>query len=701
ADLERLVAGDPPAAPAASPKDARFRMYATVSAVLRTAAAARPLVLVIDDLQWADEGSVALLARVAEDLERMRVLVLATYRDRRLADPLESAIARLARNPHAELVPLSGLERDDVGELLERTAAVRSPSLAAALAAHTLGNPFFVGEVVRMLVAEGRMERAGRHPRQALESVPSTVRHVVGHRLGAVSPGAREVLEAAAVRGTEFDADVVARALGRPAIDVGEALEAAAAAHLVREDAARGGAWSFAHGIVRQAVYERVSRTRRGRLHAAVAAALEERRAGAADDVGDLAHHYGVAAAIGLDTHAPAVRYSRQAAERAIGLLAYDVAVEHLERAERLLGTMGDGAVAEHCDVLLALAQARAAAGDLPQAKRDSVTAARLARAAGDTQRLAQAARRRAEWATYGIVDHEAVALLRDALARLPEADGEDRAHLLALLAARLDPAEAQPQRERLIAEALAIARRRGDREALPLLLLRSAYINFGCDRAAFRAAATDEAIAIGGDDDEYAMRAHVLRFADALAAGAPAVADAELERYAAIARRLKLPYYDWYGLILRATREAFRGDAAAAERLAEAARASIGAQEDDSDQEWVVQRLMVARLRGRLADARAEPLQANAERYPDLLMWRAMASWLDAETGRRDRAAGAVSAELLARLDRVQRDEDRLTVLFFLGDTVATLGDRYAAQRLLPLLAAEAARNVVTDRGW
>ena len=679
-----------------SPEKAHFRRYAAATELLQRAGAARPLVLVFDDLHLADQASVDLLRRLADDLHRMRVMVLATYREPGRADNgLDDAIAHFATQRQADVVELGGLHDDDIAELLERTGGFRSPRLAGALAAHTNGNPFFVCEIVRMLIAEGGLEEAGRHPEQSLESVPSTVRHVVRHRLRAVTDPTRRVLDAAAVQGAEFDADVVSAAVELPPIAAWDALEEAKGEQLVRERDA-GGGWAFAHAIVQRVVYEQLSGTRRARLHAAVARAL----AGTAEDVGQLAHHYCIAASVGIDAPA-AVEYSCLAAERAAGLLAYETAVEHLQRALGVLERRGRGAANERCEVLLRLAEARECAGDTEGAKRDRVRAAAVARESGAYEQLALAARDRAEWAAYGVIDDEAIGLLRDALERLPAGDSALRAELLALLAARMDPVEDQPERELLIDEAIDVVRRLGRREALPMLLSRKALIAAGPGREHVRAAATREAIGSGTGDREGALWAHAVRFADALAVGSIDAADAELDDYAEIARHVKRPYYDWYLLVLRGTREAFRGDVEQAARLVDSARARIGELEPDSEHEWVVQRHMLARLTGRPGETPVDLLHAYAERYPSLLMWRAMAASADAELGRFERAAHGVELCLLDGMERVQRDPDRLTTLVFLADTVASLDDSSRARELLAVLEPEADRNVVTERGW
>ena len=240
---------------------ARWRLFESVDAALRTGA---PTVLALDDLHWADKGSLLLLAHLVRASRPAALLVVGTYRESELSrtHPLAATLADLRRERLYERVSLAGLEAGDVAELVR--GWLGSDELAPTLHEETAGNPFFLEEVVRHLREAG-----------AGSGIPESVREVLGRRLSRLGDGANRALQAAAVVGRDFDLALLERLDALAGVDVLEAVEEAAAAQLVREDGARPGRYGFAHPLVRETVYEELSLTRRVRLHGAVADALE------------------------------------------------------------------------------------------------------------------------------------------------------------------------------------------------------------------------------------------------------------------------------------------------------------------------------------------------------------------------------------------------------------------------------------------
>jgi len=187
----------PPAEP--DPEMARFRLFDAMTACLRSAAAARGLVVVLDDLHWADRASLLLLGFVAGELPDTRLLLVGTYRDVEVdrRHPLSGTLAELFRTPATSYVALSGLERADVGRFIAGvTGADPAADLVAAVHDQTEGNPYFVGELVRLLAAEHRLEAAGL----AGAGVPEGIRHVIGRRLNRLPDAVTGSLSVACVQ---------------------------------------------------------------------------------------------------------------------------------------------------------------------------------------------------------------------------------------------------------------------------------------------------------------------------------------------------------------------------------------------------------------------------------------------------------------------------------------------------------------------
>jgi hypothetical protein len=262
---ERLPNLPPP--PDGDPERARFRLFDSITTFLRNAGAAQPLVLVLDDLHWADKPSLLLLQFLARELRGARLLVIGTYRDVGVGrrHPLSETLADLAREQLAERVVLRGLGEHDVARFIEITAGLKPPpKLVEAVYRETEGNPFFVNEVVRLLVADGRLQ----HPEQIKSwdlGIPQGVREVVGRRLDHLSAECNRTLTVASVIGREFGLDVLERVTGLDGDRLLETLEEAIAARVIVEVPRAGGRFTFSHALIRDTLYDELAATRRMR----------------------------------------------------------------------------------------------------------------------------------------------------------------------------------------------------------------------------------------------------------------------------------------------------------------------------------------------------------------------------------------------------------------------------------------------------
>jgi DNA-binding SARP family transcriptional activator len=288
-----------------------------IEARLTAAAAARPVVLVLDDLHLADRNTLALLARVARGAAGERLLVIGAYRDAdAVGTPLLAAIAELRRECDVERVAVEGLTVDEVAELLAGAADPRR------IHDRTDGNPFFVRELARHL-----SER-----RDVADDVPESVSDVVLARVARLSRGSAEALTAASVLGESFDLSALELLLG--ADDLLDVLDEASAAGLV--DDAPSGRFRFAHALTRDAVYGSIGLVRRAELHRRAAAALEGVHGlEPGPELGAVALHLCEGARAGDAERA--VELAERASEWALARDAYEQAVTLLTRALAVL----------------------------------------------------------------------------------------------------------------------------------------------------------------------------------------------------------------------------------------------------------------------------------------------------------------------------------------------------------------------------
>ena len=268
-----------------APDTQRYRLFEAVTAVTERITRQRPLLLVLDDLHWADQPTVLLLRHLLRGLSDQRVMILATYRDVevRPSDPLPELLGSLRREGWSDRRVIGGLDEAETQELvMARAGRPADPSFARRLRANTHGNPFFIEELLWEL-----RHAEPRAPRDALSEddlaqmgVPREVEEVIVRRLGRLDPSIGDVLTAAAVIGRQFRFEVLAAGLDRPTEDVLDALEAAMAAGLVLEHSEPPvGRFSFCHALVRETLYARLTRTRRARLHAFIGQALSAHEA--------------------------------------------------------------------------------------------------------------------------------------------------------------------------------------------------------------------------------------------------------------------------------------------------------------------------------------------------------------------------------------------------------------------------------------
>jgi DNA-binding CsgD family transcriptional regulator/tetratricopeptide (TPR) repeat protein/DNA polymerase III delta prime subunit len=347
--------------PALEPEQARFRLFDSITTFLKNASQTQPLMLVLDDLHWADRSSLLLLEFIAREISKSHLLLIGTYRQTEVSQehPLSHTVGNLIRQQDFLRVQLQGMTPQEVEQLLALAIRDRpSPHLVEAVHGRTEGNPLFVIEIIRMLRQEG-LEEGQDH----ITRIPSGVRDAIGRRLSRLSQRCNQVLTTASVIGKEFDfkllaalSDVIAEEELLAAID--EAL----AAHLIEESSGGTERYRFSHALIQEVLSKEISASRKVRLHARIGEALEELYgANTEAHAGELAYHFLQAASV-LGA-GKLVHYSLLAGEQALNSYAYEEAMAYFQQG--LEAKEGQPMDAETAALLFGLGRAQMATRDL------------------------------------------------------------------------------------------------------------------------------------------------------------------------------------------------------------------------------------------------------------------------------------------------------------------------------------------------
>jgi class 3 adenylate cyclase len=643
------------AAPVPSdPETERHRLFEAVSDFLAEMSQTDAVVLVLDDVHWADKPSLLLLRHLLRAGTPTRLFVLATYRDTDLdrTHPLADVLADLRRVPGVSRLDLAGLDASEVTALMESTAGhdLDQPGveLAIALQRETDGNPFFVGEVLRHLAESGAIvQREGRWTSDfSLDEVglPEGIREVVGRRLSSLSDAANRALAMGAVIGAQFDLATIEAAGGPQGDELFDALDQAEQHAIIREVSGTVGRYVFAHALTRSALYEELTTNRRVRMHAQIALALEARHAHRLDaHLDELAYHFTEGALAG--DAAKAVEYCRRAGQRAEAELAFESAATHYERALSTLELVDVPDLVEQCDLQLALAKALWNAGD--ERARDAVfAAASSARALGDAERLANAALvlTMTSGTSDSQFDGDLVALLEDALEGVGEAPTGLRARLLSSLAAELQWSPQSERRMQLARESLAVAREAQDAVALNLVLTRGwALLDGSRPMVGDIEALIAEAEPLARSTGDPAQLANVLQNKAFMAAcrGDGAAFAEHLDEAARLVDGLRRPRLTYVTRCYASALAAFCGDLDRAEQLANET-IELGQRAGLSDATIIgfygVYLYQIRTAQGRVAEL-IPLLEARVSENPDVPVWRVALGGALLESERLDEA--------------------------------------------------------------
>jgi DNA-binding winged helix-turn-helix (wHTH) protein/tetratricopeptide (TPR) repeat protein len=488
--------GDPePVTVDPSSEGQRFRFFDAAMRVLRVCAQLRPIVLVLEDIQWAGSGSLRLLEHIALEFVGAPLLLIATVRDetRERGNPVDRTVALLRQQPDSESIELTGLSRREVGELLsaaiggERNAPV---DLISELYARTEGIPFFVGEATRFLEERGDLENPERIPRHGV-TLPARAVDLIRRSIDGISADCAELLGAGAVLGREFAmsaATVVGEKNREEALDL---FDEAIRAGILEESQEVVATYRFTHALFQEAIYDGLSPSRRARLHRAAAKRLEQQHAGALEPVlSELAHHHHQSIAVGDPERA--FDFAVQAARQAERLLAWEQSAGHYEQAVASFEHFESVDPRRRVETLLALGEAHRLSGNRARRIAAFEQAVGVARAVESSKTFTRAAVGLcdvSEWSAR--IPENSNLILEEALAGTDSSDHVALARLttrLGYLAVR-DREIAEPYGR----EAVAFARKSQDPVALQECLYILLYIIGGPDHLDERSRLIDE----------------------------------------------------------------------------------------------------------------------------------------------------------------------------------------------------------------
>ncbi|MCZ4316186.1 AAA family ATPase [Comamonadaceae bacterium G21597-S1] len=684
----------------------RFRLFDAVVGFLRRAAQRAPLLLVFEDLHWADATSLRLLAFLASELDDCALLVLGTYRDTELsrAHPLVDTLAELARSPAFGRIALGGLSGAETEAFMSATIGHTADAhLASALHARTEGHPLFLEETLRLIVDGGMPAPdapAASFPLAPLQ-VPTGVREAIGKRLNRLSATTARLLSKAACIGRRFDTDILTRLESERSEDeVLQALEEAVGSHLI-EPVPESHDFRFSHALIRETLYDEMLALRGSRLHLRIGELLEAQHGQADGQVlPQLAYHFGAAG-----TAAAAVKaldYATRSAEQARQVLAFEEAGNQYRLALQVQHKHLAADAALRCRLLLQLGDVELSAGSGLAARDVFALAGTLARSGGHTEWFARAAIGFERASMLAAQSGEAaVALLSEALALHQHADGL-RVELLARLCRACVYSDRASEAVAAHTQAVALARTLGEPQGLFVALASIVSANYWPRMLAQRLEAAREAWRI-----VEAVR-HKVPFIDLVPyyladlehAGDIATLRQVLDLSMHLAEQSRSPYLMALCRHTEALLAINEGRFAQAETWAiEALHSGRRITRDQAASAYGMQMFCLRREQGRLGEA-LPVLRHFVQSTPEAQQWPPGLALLYAELDMR--------AECQAQFDnlpwhtamRPARDASTLTIIFFAAEICVYLHDVARAATLYPLLAEHAGSNLMPDFG-
>ena len=680
---------------------ARFRAAAAAADAVTDAASAADLLVILEDLQWADHASLFLLRELAAELPGSRLLVLATCREG-AGEPWRTSLADLARLPGVHIMRLAPLSETAVAGLLRAAGVTTDPELTRFVHARSEGNALYVTTLARVLAAQpGAAADAEAVTRIAAGS--AEVSQLVASLLRDLDDGARALLAAASVLGADFDSGLAAAVAGTAAEvagtsqDAAGALSAAQTCGLVTRQPDRPGSWWFTHALVRDGIYASLGEDQRIALHAAAADALEPLARHAPERGGEVATHL-LRAAPDRATLRRAAGWAAAAAQAATAALAFEDAVRYLATALTAAESAGV-AGAGRAELLIELATAEYRAGQLAVSLQHAVAAADAAERDGRLDLVAGAA------LVVRGVGHTPVALTLLGLCDRALADrgapATQRARLLAQRAAALAELGDLDAAAAGSAAAMTAAAAAGDPAAeLEAIRARVAALSAPQHRAErLRLGTRAVELATPAGQPLAAVLGRVWRIDAAYQLLNLEAVDAEIAQIAQLADSTRLPLARWHLLRQQASRAALTGQLAVArDRSDEARQLAFRIQDPSGAGLSYVFAVWLAFLRGDAGEIPADFFDVIAAAPPIPIVRAPLARALFA-VGRTDEAQAVYETlrQLPAAGDKDVRTFGALTQLM---DLIIAFRDSELAQATYDLIHARVNDSGATGTG-
>ena len=672
----------------------RHLLFEAVSDLLTRLAALSPLVLLLDDIQWAEPTAVQLLRHLGRGLVNVPVLLVLSARDtdERRSSELRAVLADLERRPGRRIC-LDGFDDDELAGLTASLLAVDAAAVTSAVSAQlrdqTAGNPLYATQLVRHWAETGHLALAATEVEFAAgaagDEVPASLRNLLWSRVSSLGDEVVEVLSAAAVLGTQFAVGAVIDMVGISESDAVDALDVAEAAGLLVDVEARAATLRFVHILVARAVYAGPPRGRRRRLHAQAAQVLAKRAdAPTIHLAAQIARQYALGGML-----AEASRWAMTAGDYAAEQLSpaeaarwYRTALDH--------GAILDGPDHERADLLVRLGHAQQQADD-PGALATLTEAAALARRCGATAIVAQAALATDRgFLRLSPATPAQVAIVESAL-EVVNADPATRARLLALLAESLVSDVAGTRRTELAREAIALADASPDPALLARICSSVLYALWGPGHEATRlradVAERSIAAAAAAGDPHLEFSVHAAAYTVAIQLADPAGAARSLERLHTIADQIGAPHMTWtvgYYEAFVATMQARFADADRLVRETVVAGLAMGS--TDSLTVFAGQAAVLATIAG--YHAQLPPFVAEAIKTgPVKLTFRLAHAIVGVANGPREVASDLLGEAVAARFRHIPPDLMWMTSM--LGYAILAIGleDLGAAAQILAII--------------
>ncbi|MGI8694963.1 MAG: hypothetical protein ACR2JK_19015, partial [Geodermatophilaceae bacterium] len=556
---------------------ARLAQFEWLADAIAQAAEPDGLLVIVEDLHWADSTTAAALGHLAGELPRSRALVVITAR--LLTD--SAAVGDVLGRPGVMQRQLAGLDRNAIVAYLNSVDGGRVDQRYADLVLRqTAGNCLFVGAVVRLLAAGVSLRSYDEDAARAALADRRELIDLVREPMGRVSADCRHLVETASVAGDDCSGTELVAASGRPAADVFLLLDEAVRARLLTLPADAPGTARFVHALVRDGVYDNVDRTVRCRIHRVLADVVAASETGP-ERIATIASHLARGATTPAE-HVRAATSARQAGRAALADLAYAEAAGRFRTALHSMAMAGGASPTERSETLLELALAEYRSGAFGGSLEHCLLAADLAEAAGRWDLLARAAL---------LVDGVAlpgadalVGLCRWAVALVPDEQLSLRAQLQARLAYAAADDGDLASAQRMSAESLALAEGTDDPAALLAALRARHQALAGPEHGHERRQLGNRAVQLAERGEPMAaLWGRLWRIDTSFELSDLIAIDRELAELERLTVHLRFPLARWHLARLRAARESMVGRFDVAQAHNRTARELAGELDDHS----------------------------------------------------------------------------------------------------------------------